>query len=309
MIFNQKTLLVLALLLSLTALATETIFYQTSGTSSFKYYTNANGQKVAEKTIQNYDVVRSYGDVQALYLVDSQLDRKEYINLDGISGNLKWTVRTGNEFGNVLYSKSEMATDYGFSDLGPLMVTSLDGCCGSVAGYRLYDVPTGNLIISFNDFTESEVVRHPFALDIPNSKLGYRFVGVISGDSTRDLDFIPPASGYINTMLIKYASSTAFYQRIQVDMQVADGYGPSIMSAALEADPTVVDSNKISFLDGVAQMWNIDGATDPNSISGVQVHFVVNGGLGDKVIIIPVVNDRLNLEKAQIPSGVKIQLL
>ncbi|MDG0816553.1 hypothetical protein [Bdellovibrio svalbardensis] len=309
MSFNHKTLLVGALLLSLTAVAAETIYYQTSGLSNFKYYTNSDGQKIAEKTIQNYDVVHSYGDPGQLYLVDSQLNRQEYINVDGVSGSLKWKVRSGADFGNVLYEKSEVATDYGFSDLGPLMLTALDGCCASVSGYRLYDVPTGKLIISFNDFTDSEVVRHPFTLDIPNSKLGYRFIGVISGDSTRDLDFVPPESGYTNTLLLKYASRAAFLQRIQVDMQVADGYAPSILEAKLEADPTVVNSDKIEFRDGIASMWNIDGAASPSAIEGVQLRIVVNGGEDDKVIIIPVVNDRLNLEKAQIPSGVKIHTL
>lgn len=312
MVFNQKTFLVGALLLSLTsltAIAAQTIFYQATGPSSFKYYINSDGQKVAEKTIQNYDVVRSYDDVETLYLVDSQLNRKEYINLDGVAGNLKWTVRSGDAFGSVLYSKNETSTDYGFSDLGPLMITALDGCCDAKLGYRLYDVPTGKLILSFNDFTNAEVVRHPFSLDIPNSKLGFRFIGAISGDSTRDLDFVAPEAGYTNTMLLKYASRTEFFQRIQVDMQVADGYAPSIFEVKLEADPSVPLSDKIEFREGVATMWNIDGATDPNTIQGVQLRVVVNGGGDDKVIIIPVVNDRLNLEKAQIPAGVKIHAL
>ncbi|QDK37857.1 hypothetical protein [Bdellovibrio sp. NC01] len=304
---SKTSVLAAALLVSVTALAAQTIYYQASGVSKFRYFKNNDGLNVAEKSIQNYDVVQDWGSDSGLYLVDSLLTRQEYTNADGINGTIKWTVRGGNNFSTPLYTKSETATDFGFSDVGSYMLTSLDGCCAAMAGYRLYDVPTGKLIISFNDFTNSEVVRHPFALEVPNSKLGYRFLGVISGDSTRDLDFQTPAQGMANALLLKYASKTQFFQRLQVDMVAKPGWAISVLDAQFEADPSAPNSDKIEFRNGIATMWNIDGATDANAIQGVQLRLVLNAGDDDKTVIIPIVNDRLNLDKAQIPEGVSIK--
>ena len=312
--FQKKYLFASVTLFSAIAGAVATtIYFKTSGLSSFTYYKDSSGALIAQKTIQNYDIIEDY-KIQAqqpiLYLLETQLTNSQYLNVDGVQGSLKWDVRSGNKLQNVLWSKTEQANSYGISDLDePYMLTGLEGCCDSRTGYRLYDVTSGRLIISFNDFTESQVVRHPFTLDIPNSKLGYRFIGVIAGESTRDLDFVKPDDGYSNIAWVKYASKTKFYQRIQVDMTVKSGWGASILDLELEADPTVANSDKIEFRNGIASMWNIDGATDPSQIQGVQLRMVVNGGDDDKTIIIPIRNDRLNLEKAQVPTGVKIHAL
>lgn len=305
---SKTSMLAAALLVSVTALAAQTIYYQASGVSKFRYFKNNDGLNVAEKSIQNYDVVQDWSSSDSgLFLVDSLLTRQEYTNADGINGTIKWTVRGGNNFSSALYTKSEVATDFGFSDVGAYMLTALDGCCGSMTGYRLYDVPTGKLILSFNDFTNSEVVRHPFALEVPNSQLGYRFLGIISGDSTRDLDFQTPAQGMANALLLKYASKSQFFQRLQLDMVAKAGWAISVLEAQVEADPTAPNSDKIEFRNGIATLWNIDGATDANAIQGVRLRLVLNAGDDDKTVIIPIIHDRLNLDKAQIPPGVAIK--
>lgn len=311
---QKKYLFACAILFStLAGAAATTIYFKASGTSSFLYYRNPQGALIAQKTIQNYDVIEDYkaqAQQPVLYLLETQATNAQYLNADGAQGTLKWDVRGGDKLQNILWSKTEQANDYGLSDLDePYMLTGLDGCCDSRTGYRFYDVTSGKLILSFNDFTESQVVQHPFTLDIPNSKLGYRFIGIITGESTRDLDFAKPDDGYTNIALVKYASKAKFYQRIQVDMTVKNGWGASILDLKLEADPGVANSDKIEFRNGIASMWNIDGATDPGQIQGVQLRMVVNGGDDDKTIIIPVQNDQLNLDKAQVPAGVKIHAL
>ncbi len=175
-----------------------------------------------------------------------------------------------------------------------------------MTGYRLFNLETGRLLMSFNDFNYRFKVTQPFSLEVPNSPLVIRYLGLISQDSTRDRDFIEPVPGKQAALLIKYANNQ-LRQRLQVDMPATEGYGISVLEARLERDPAVPNSDRIEFREDQAILWNIDGATGAGSISGVLLKVVLDAGLGQKVIKIPVKNDRLDLESAQIPSGVSVR--
>ncbi|MGE5085429.1 MAG: hypothetical protein ACM3MG_03955 [Bacillota bacterium] len=295
--------------LSLSAFALEQILYHTSGASSFDFKKDVNGFRQVVRNIQDYHLLTVFNpdSSQNLYLVDSKLTRRFSIDVDGVFGSLSWKVRTGDKLQSLLWSKSENATLIDFDDNYHLVVTGLEQCCGAMTGYRVYDVTNGRLIISFNSFTDEPIVTHPFVLDIPNTSMSPRFLGIISGDSTRDKDFQTPASGMMNTALIKYGSKTQFFQRLQLDMKVADGFAPSILSATLEKNPAIPNSNKIEFNGTIAEMWNIDGSNNPSEIQGVQLKLILNGGDGDKTVIIPVIEDRLNLAMATVPAGVSLK--
>lgn len=296
---------------SLAAFAVEQVFYTTSGFSSFVLKKDADNFRQVVRTIQDYHLLTTFNpdSSQNLYLVDSKLMRRYSLDADGVFGSLSWNVRTGDQLQHSLWSKTENATLIDYDENYHLVVTGLEQCCGAVTGYRIYDVTNGNLIISFNSFTFDPIVTHPFVIDIPNSPLAPRFLGVVSGDSTRDQDFQAPAAGMVNTALVKFGSKDKFYQRLQIDMQVADGFAPSILSATWEKNPAVPNSDKIEFNGTIAEMWNIDGGTNPDDIQGVQLKMILNGGDGDKVVIIPVVKDRLSLETATVPPGVSLKVL
>lgn len=292
------------------AVAAEHIFFQTAGTSAFGYVKDLNNLRQVKKVLQNYELLVMYAPAgtQSLYLVDSKLTTQYSLDVDGINGKLKMDVRTGDNLQIPLWNKAEDATSINYDHEFGLVTTGLSQCCGANTGYRAYDVKTGYMILSFNSFsTEKGVVQHPFVIDVPNSQMPQRYIGVIGSDSTRDQDFVTPAPGMVNTALVKMGIVGKFYQRLQVDMKVADGFAPSIMSVTMEKNPGVPDSSKIEINDDVATLWNIDGGTDPNAIEGVQMKIVVNGGEGDKTVIVPVTKDRLNLDQATVPEGVSLK--
>ena len=299
------------LVFSLAAFAVEQTLYSTSGFSSFLLKKDVDGFRQVIRTIQDYHLLTTFNpdSSQNLYLVDSKLMRRYSIDADGVFGSLSWSVRTGDQLQHALWNKTENATLIDYDESYNLVVTGLEQCCGAMTGYRIYDVTNGNLIISFNSFTFDQVVTHPFVMDVPNSSMPPRFLGVVSSDSTRDQDFQAPAEGMVNTALVKFGSKTKFYQRLQIDMQVADGFAPSILSATWEKNPAIPDSDKIEFNGTIAEMWNIDGSSNPDDIQGVQLKIIVNGGDGDKAVIIPVVKDRLSLDSATVPVGVSLKAL
>ncbi|WP_413561505.1 hypothetical protein [Bdellovibrio sp. HCB209] len=293
------------------AFAVEQIFYQTAGTSSFGYVTDLNNLRQVQKSIQDYEMIVRYNPdmTQSLFLVDSRLKRKYSLDVDGITGLLKLEILTGNNLQTSVWKKTEDATYLNYDHEFGLVTTGLEQCCGASTGYRIYDVASGYLIISFNSFSENSSVQHPFVLDVPNSTLRQRYIGVINADSTRDTDFGAPASGKVKTALVKMGIVGKFYQRLQIDMEVDNGFAPSVLAVTLEKNPAAAESDKIEISRDIATLWNIDGSTDANSVEGVQIKILLNGGLGDKTVIIPVVKDRLNLEQATVPSGVSLRSL
>ncbi len=296
--------------LAAVAFSAEHVFFQTAGTSAFGYVKDINNLRQVKKVLQNYELIVMYNQnsTQSLYLVDSNLKTNYSLDVDGITGKLKIDVRTGDNLQIPLWNTAEDATSIDYDHEFGLVTTGLSQCCGANTGYRIYDVKSGYMILSFNSFANGGApVQHPFVLDVPNSQMPQRYIGVVSSDSTRDQDFVAPAAGMVKTALVKMGIVAKFYQRLQIDMKVASGYAPSILSVSLEKSPGVPDSDKIEIINDVATLWNIDGGSDPNAIQGVQLKIVLNGGEGDKTVIIPVVKDRLSLDQATVPEGVSLK--
>lgn len=292
------------------AAAGRQLLYESSGTTSFKLFQEQDGSRTIEETLQSYMPYFKYSEVggEEMLLVSVNKTIKEYIDAEGLEGTTSWTVRKGPKLETLLWSKTEDATILNVNGGKPVLVSGLGGCCAELSGYRLFDLETGKLLMSFNDFSYHEKVDQPFSLEVPNSSLGFRYIGAISQDSTRDRDFQAPEAGKEATLLIKYASDS-LKQELQVDMETAQGYAASVLEFALEKDPSAPDSDKIEINDNQVTLWNIDKATDPHQISGVLLKIVLNGGNGDKVVKIPVKNDQLDLSSAEIPAGVSIRAL
>ncbi|MFS4459995.1 hypothetical protein [Bdellovibrio sp. HCB2-146] len=311
---SNKLIIVLLLILTgavaFAAVAAE-IIYQTSGLSELKLTRSEDDMRWVSTTLQNYELYRDFeSEMDSLYLVESRVNRQSPLDAEGITGTAQWTVRSGARLENSLWNRSEQATRLFVDHSWGLVISSLGGCCAQIDGYRAFNIKTGKLILSYNDFSYDDAMEIPYVLSVPNSPLEPRFIGVISGDSTRDLDFVDPVAGTNAAALIKYASrDSAIFQKLQMDILVAPGWGISVLDAKLEKDPAVLDSGKIEISRSVATLWNIDKQTDPMKIEGVRLVLVVNAGNGDKTIKIPVRKDRLSLEAAEIPEGVHIRVL
>lgn len=304
-----KTLLCLLLFSSgVMAAMVSHVLYQSSGTSKFKLLENSEGARSVVRTSQNYDLYRKYSEVagDTLYLVSSAKSLTQYLDAEGMTGAISWSVRTGSRLENVLWSKSEVATELNVHGMHPVLVSGLGGCCGDMTGYRLFNIENGRLLMSFNDFSWVEKVVQPISLEVPNSSLAIRYLGALTQDSTRDRDFVPPVSGKLSTLLLKYASES-LRQKLQVDMEVATGYAPGVLEFKVEVDPAVPGSDAIEINGNQIQLWNIDGTTDPLQIGGVFVKVVLEAGLGVKTLKIPIKQDRFDLGSALIPAGVTVR--
>lgn len=289
------------------ALATS-LLYQSSGVSRFKLLQATDGSRTAVRTSQGYDLYRKFSEVggDELFLVSSNKTVNQFLDAEGVTGTVSWTVRKGPRLEKVLWSKTESVTEFNVHGSQPVLVSGLGGCCGEMTGYRLFNLETGRLLLSFNDFSWREKVVQPFSLEVPNSDLSIRYIGAISLDSTRDRDFVTPVAGKQATLLIKYANES-LKQKVQIDMEVANTYAPSVLEFKLEKDPGAPGSGSIEIRDDQVQLWNIDGASDPNQISGVRLKVVVDAGLGSKTLWIPVKGDKLDLGLAVIPSGISVR--
>ncbi|WP_415063683.1 hypothetical protein [Bdellovibrio sp.] len=305
---TSKTITFIIVLSCLAALASASqLLYESSGISNFKLVQSTEGSRTITKTSQDYEVFRNYTEPggEELYLVSSAKTVTQYLDAEGITGGVSWSVRKGPRLENVLWGKSEQATELNVHGVQPVLVSGLGGCCAEMTGYRLFDIPSGRLLMSFNDFSWREKVTQPFSLEVPNSTLAFRYIGAISQDSTRDRDFVDPTPGKQAALLLKYANES-LKQKIQVDMEVETGYGVSVLEFKLEKDPTAPNSDKVEIQDNQVRLWNIDGATNPSQISGVLLKVVLDAGKGEKILKIPVKNDQLDLNQAIIPSGVTI---
>lgn len=304
---SPKVFFSIIFLFVLSAAAASQLLYQTSGVNSFKLFLDDNGTRRAVRTSHSFDLFRKFlpAGGEELFLVSSNKTVTTYLDAEGTGGQVSWSVRKGPKLEKVLWGKTEQATDLFVHEEFPVLVTALAGCCAEMTGYRLYDLETGKLIMSFNDFAWEEKVTQPFSLEIPNSDLRPRFIGLISQDSTRDRDFVAPAPGKQAALLIKYAVETQ-KQRLQIDMEIAAGSGISVLDVSWEPDTTVPDSDKIEFRGNKITLWNIDGVKDPAQISGVILKITIDAGMGEKTVKIPVKGDKFDLSAAEIPDGVSI---
>ncbi|MGZ3772342.1 MAG: hypothetical protein ACXVCY_00615 [Pseudobdellovibrionaceae bacterium] len=307
---TSKAITLLIVLSVIAALAvTSELLYESSGASSFKLYKTPDGLQYYTKSSQDYEIHRSYAEQKAgevLFLISSQKNQQIYLNTEGQSGSISWNVRKGPKLENILWSRAESATELNVHNSQSVLVSGLGGCCAELTGYRLFDLETGRILMSFNDFSYKSNVTQPFSLEVPNSPLKARYIGALSQDSTRDRDFVEPQTGKSAVLLIKYATDT-LKQKIQIDMEVDDGYAASVLDMKLEKDPKTPNSDKIEIQDDHITLWNIDGVTSPTQITGVILKVILNGGNGDKTIKIPVKNDQFDLSSAEVPLGVAIQ--
>ncbi|UXR63471.1 hypothetical protein EZJ49_10325 [Bdellovibrio bacteriovorus] len=304
----SKGLTLLIVLSCVAALAAAgQILFESSGISSFKLKQTEQGMRVIQRSSQDYQTYRRFTEEggDELFLVSSAKTTEQYLDAEGISGSVSWSVRKGDRLQQVLWGKTETVTELNVHDSYPVLVSGQQGCCAEMTGYRLFNLETGRLLLSFNDFNYREKVTQPFSLEVPNSPMAIRYLGVLSQDSTRDRDFVDPTPGKQPALLIKYANEM-LRQKLQVDMEVKETYAASVLEVRLEKDPAAPNSDKIEFRGDQVTLWNVDGTTEPAQVSGVLLKIVVDAGLGQKVIKIPVKNDRLDLNSAQIPEGVSI---
>lgn len=277
------------------AMGTYKLLYSAKGEASLEV-SEQEGLRTAVKRTQDYEIHRRYSEEagEEEFLVSSAQKIEFYLNAEGVTGEASWTVRSGADFSRRLWGKTEQATELNVHDSLPVLVTGLWGCCGSMTGYRLYNLETGRMLMPFNDFSFRNKVVQPFSLEIPNSRLSTRWLGVLSADSTRDFSGKAKRPGYTAGLLIHYVGGSAT-QKLQVDVPLKPGYGLSVLYVGVERDPQVKDSKKIEIMDNQVVMWNLDGLQDGRKVQGVVVRIDMDWGDGAYSLRLPLRGDQLVL--------------
>jgi hypothetical protein len=260
--------------------------------------------------ISDYSAMTDEGP--QLFLLESKTTKSYATFAEGINGSVTWKVRTGDQLKSVLWTMTETATEISYVDDIRSVVTRLGGCCSAMDTLRAYDLVTGKLLISYNDLNSVSpgaapyARNRPFMIEVPNSKLAPRMIGVITSDSTRDTDFEAPTPGYTAVALIKYNSLDGGYQKLQVETQMAENYGASV-SAQLVLQGEALNRGELR--DGKVTLWHRDGAKDKNLIDGVALELEVNNGTADLIGVVPVLKDGFSLPAATLPNGLIVRRL
>lgn len=290
-------------------------YYKAQSLAEVTVMKDTNGYQITTKK-PNFEIISDYTNMTdagpKLFLLESVATQSFATFLDGVDGSISWKVRTGDQLKTVLWSLTEKATAISYVDDIRSVVTRLSGCCSAVDTLRAYDLNSGKLLISYNDLdlisagSAPYAQDRPFMLEVPNSKLAPRMIGVITGDSTRDTDFEAPTAGYTAVALIKYNSREGGYQKLQVETQMAENSGASV-SARLVLQGEGLSRSEIR--DGKATLWHRDGTTDKNLIDGVGLEIQVHNGNAELTGVIPVIKDGFSVGSAVLPNGLIVRRL
>lgn len=289
--------------------STHEVLFRAAGHSQLEIFKSSTGERFLKKTVQDYEVFQSKETLteKPFFLLNSTRELITSLDTNKITGTLALSVYGKNNFTRPLWKLSEEATEVRLHDSQPALVTGLGTCC-SFTGYRLYDLLTGKLLLSYNNFGQKNSNPKPFSLKVPNSKLEPRYIGGLSLSSSRDRNFMPSSNGQEAALLITYAHSR-HTQKIQIDMDVARGDGAWISGFELIKDPQLASNSAIGIQNGHAQLRNIEGTNKAEDIQGVALKITLDAGLGEKVIVIPVRKDRLDLDSTEIPLGITVRTL
>ncbi|MBX3039941.1 MAG: hypothetical protein KF789_04440 [Bdellovibrionaceae bacterium] len=298
----MKTVLqVLAALVLMPIAASAQTTYQDQGRSSVSIKKNADGQTEITTTNVNFEVARLYSsEVPETFLLKKTLTETSFDNVDGSTSKLTVEARTAgrSDFDRIAWTLKEDAHGASF-DGQDLYLTRLDGCCGTAAAYRAYNIRNGKLIAAYdgNQGTAEGAVTTPFVIEVPNVYPGLkRFIGVISGDAARDFE-AADRNGQTKLATLTYASLDGALQIVDVYGIVPEGWGVSTSSEIVDlAGRNEGYANRLT-------LWSSDSITDPvQAFAGFGIKLTFSTEDSQDVLI-PVKNDRLNVNAATLPTG------
>jgi len=165
------------------------------------------------------------------------------------------------------------------------------GCCGAINAYSAVSVATGKVLYTASGPSPSAQV---VSMEIPNTgPLGKRFVA-IHGTNSAMQDAVLKSDNALG--LITYASPAVPMQRIKIlqrrDGRIDEKYY-EIRMAWETNKPNAVAGSRL-------MLWAATGDADPASVKGASLRILI----GDHNILLPVIGDRLEIERGIVPSDV-----
>ena len=175
----------------------------------------------------------------------------------------------------------------------PLFIVRQPGCCGARDSFTAFALYNARRLFTATGINSYDCWA---TLEVPNSHGLYRYVALHAAYSATDDSF----GAQKNTVgLLTYAAPDkplARYRLLAKDQASVDAFmGEAVVR--LVADDKPEETNDLT-------LWSADKQTDPKAIGKFSIH--VNLAPGNTVII-PVVADKLDISKVQLPAGLTIE--
>ena len=192
-----------------------------------------------------------------------------------------------------LWSVSEPGDRGEIEATPPFFIVRQPGCCGSRDSFTAFGLYNARRLFTA---TGTNAYDCWATLDVPNSHGLYRYIALHAAYSATDDSFGPKK----NTVgLLTYASPDKpmfRYRLLAKDQASVDQFmGEAVVR--LVADDKPEETNDLT-------LWSSDKQTDPKTIGKFSIH--VNLAPGNTVII-PVMDDKPDIAKAQLPAGLTIE--
>lgn len=286
-----------------------TLLFEKKGESYIQQSRENGGQLSTTIRNQDYRILEFYSDrIQPdMQLLDIVKDVKKVEGVEGLTANLKLSLFSSKQekFDTLVWQLKEEASDWALLEDPKVLVTLLSGCCGVREGARIFNISNGKMVMSYTPMIEvvgSDI--SPFILEIPHTQI-VRFVGVLSADSSRDFPrkyMERDSEGYQAVAILKYADQNSTLQQILIKIKVAEGFIANLGTARW----LLPSNTKNEMNAGRVTLWENDGQPDASHIGGVSFEIKVFGGSNEQIIQIPLVNDKLDVNKAVKPNDVKL---
>ena len=185
------------------------------------------------------------------------------------------------------------------------------GCCSERDGSRAYNTFTGQFLLSFTNFCKQG--HRPFVIEVPNTQIPERLLGILIGDSTRDFP-AREASDHFPQMVpvaqISYASQTqGLIDKVLVSIEHTQpyyyGYVGDIQFKTLKPSTR----NEFQNETGRFTLWDQDGVKNEKvALNGLNIEFTYFFE-PNVTVTIPIKNDRLDIASATwTPKEIPIKL-
>lgn len=174
---------------------------------------------------------------------------------------------------------------------GDRLIATTLGCCGAGNSHVAIALSNGKVLYNASGDSPGANVA---TLDIPNTgPLGIRYIAVHGAFSASDATIF--ASSRNALALITYASPATPMQRMLLtfrqDTKLDDRYREIRMGWQAEK-PNEVHGRALT-------LWQADGKREAAAVTGAALRI----DIGDQQIILPLGDDRFNLQKAVVPPG------
>ena len=175
----------------------------------------------------------------------------------------------------------------------PLFIVRQPGCCGARNSFSAFSLYNGRRLFTATAERASESWA---TLEVPNGHDLYRYVALHAAYSATDDTFGPRKE---TVGLLTYAAPDkplARYRLVAKDEAGVDAFMGEA-SVRLVADGKPEEASYLT-------LWSADKHTDPAAIGGFSIKLHLSEG---NTVVIPVQADKLDMEHASLPDGLKIE--